>query len=56
MHGGTISAKSILGEGSEFIIELPDKKIAVEYHKDNYVENNHNFIEKMNVEFSDIYK
>jgi PAS domain S-box-containing protein len=56
MHGGNISAKSILGEGSEFIIELPDKKIAFEYRKENYVENNHNFIEKMNVEFSDIYK
>ncbi len=56
MQGGTIIAKSILGKGSEFIIELPYKKSNFESEKESYVENNHNFIEKMNVEFSDIYK
>ena len=56
MKGGNIIAKSILGKYSEFIIELPDKKITFESKKENYVDNNHNFTEKMNVEFSDIYK
>ena len=56
MHGGNIVVKSILGKGSEFIIELPDKKITFESQKESYEENNYNFIEKMNVEFSDVYK
>jgi signal transduction histidine kinase len=56
MQGGNIIAKSILGKGSEFIIELQDKRIAFEFQKEGYVENDHSFIEKMNVEFSDIYK
>ncbi|WP_243155995.1 PAS domain-containing sensor histidine kinase [Clostridium sp. C2-6-12] len=56
MHGGNIIAKSILGEGSEFIIQLPYKMITFESKKESYMENDHSFIEKMNVEFSDIYK
>jgi PAS domain S-box-containing protein len=56
MHGGNINVKSILGKGSEFIIELPYKNVLVEPKKESYMENDHSFIEKMNVEFSDIYK
>lgn len=59
MHGGKISVNSKLGEGSEFIIELPAKIIEVDHYesqKENYIASNYNFIERMNVEFSDIYK
>lgn len=55
MQGGNITAKSILGEGSEFVIELPNRKIDFEAKKESYVENDRSFIEKMKVEFSDIY-
>lgn len=56
MHGGNIFVKSTLGEGSEFIIKLPHKIITFESKKESYMENDHSFIEKMNVEFSDIYQ
>lgn len=56
MHGGNIIVKSTLGEGSEFIIELPHKIITFEPKKKRFMENDHSFIEKMNVEFSDIYQ
>lgn len=55
MHGGNITAKSILGKGSEFIIEFPYKLITFESKKESYMDNDISFIEKMNVEFSDIY-
>ncbi len=58
LHDGTISVKSEYGKGSEFIIELPAKVVAEENVNektdDNY--NNHNnYIESINIEFSDIY-
>jgi PAS domain S-box-containing protein len=58
MHGGKLYATSILGQGSEFIIELPNKAIEADIFEteiDSYLENNSSLIERMNVEFSDIY-
>lgn len=53
IHGGNINVKSEYGKGSEFILELPIKyntsSEVILHNKDNY-----KFIEKMNVEFSDI--
>ncbi|MBZ9608830.1 PAS domain S-box protein [Clostridium estertheticum] len=59
MHGGNISVKSEYGNGSEFIIELPVKHHKSEefiLHNVNDTTDNDRFIQKMNVEFSDIYK
>lgn len=59
MHGGNINVKSEYGKGSEFIIELPIKydtsKEGILYNL-NETEDKDKFIEKMNVEFSDIYE
>ncbi len=56
MHGGSISVKSEYGKGSEFIIQLPavlvDGKDAASI-KD--VNNKHSYIERINIEFSEIY-
>jgi PAS domain S-box-containing protein len=56
MHGGSISVRSEEGAGSEFIIELPCDIIEeVETtEKDNCI--NHSKIERVNIEFSDIYR
>lgn len=53
MHGGDIKVFSKVGEGSEFIIELPIKTVEEEETIDNclYVSK----VEKISIEFSDIY-
>nr|WP_286184071.1 ATP-binding protein [Clostridium sp. CCUG 7971] len=55
MHDGDIYVKSNIGEGTEFIFEIPIKTVEEEnenMNKDNYEELR---IEKCNIEFSDIY-
>ncbi|HEX9062820.1 MAG TPA: sensor histidine kinase, partial [Clostridia bacterium] len=57
MHGGNISVKSELGQGSEFIIELQVKVLPDEEEAacSNCYKSSQEYIEKINVEFSDIY-
>lgn len=53
MHGGEIKVRSELGKGSEFIVELPVRVVnEINQVEDAVYENN---IEKVNIEFSDIY-
>jgi len=57
MHGGKISLKSEEEKGSEFIIELPARVLPEKegaYRERDFVYKNN--IEKINIEFSDIYK
>ena len=57
LHGGTIYANSKVGHGTEIIIYLPCK--LVEESENRNISTNpaaKNYIEKINIEFSDIYK
>lgn len=56
MHGGTISVKSKLGVGSEFIVELPVKLCDENCKKEEITDMvRKTQIQKCNIEFSDIY-
>lgn len=54
MHNGTISLISRPGCGSEFIVELPVNRKDI-YNHEGFISIERKNIEKMNVEFSDIY-
>lgn len=56
MHGGKITVLSEVGVGSEFIIEL-SKNQPYELSEEGsiLINNNHDYVEMLNVEFSDIY-
>lgn len=54
LHGGNIYLKSEYGKGSEFIIELPIRILDSE-EKTNLCESVEQNIERINIEFSDIY-
>lgn len=54
MHGGEITIESTYGLGSNFIIKLPI--VIIDEIKAIKGENiNENYINKINIEFSDIY-
>lgn len=53
MHQGTLEVNSILGEGSEFIIKLPVMLCSEDNTSEKYLSDN--IIERINLEFSDIY-
>jgi len=55
MHGGKITVESTYGEGSNFIVKLPII-IMDEFKKESEYSNIFsNYVDKMNIEFSDIY-
>ena len=57
LHGGTISVKSSEGLGTEFIICIPNKLVNETYDEIACCEEiTKSCIEKINIEFSDIYK
>lgn len=59
LHGGEISVESDYGFWSRFIVKLPIRIQEIEEIKAsgfNYISDNQRVIEKMKVEFSDIYK
>ena len=55
IHKGTISLNSVISKGSEFIISLPDELCFEEDIHENIINLDDSRIEKINIEFSDIY-
>ena len=57
MHGGNISVDSKEGEGSQFIINLPCRKLSNKREQDIHTKDeiDSELIERINIEFSDIY-
>lgn len=55
MHNGKICVKSKPDQGSEFIVELPIKVIDAKVEDAKLDNSSQNLIERINVEFSDIY-
>lgn len=55
MHGGNISVKSKCGEGTEFIIKLPNLKISESKEQISFSQSEERYINRINIEFSDIY-
>lgn len=55
LHGGKVEVKSILGQGSEFIISLPDILIDEKQEGNSLNVLNDQRIDRINIEFSDIY-
>ena len=55
MQGGSITARSRLNEGSEFVIELADRLVDVDEDDSMKYYSEQNNMERINVEFSDIY-
>ncbi|EQB90232.1 signal transduction histidine kinase [Clostridium punense] len=53
LHGGSVSVESRIGCGSEFIVKLPVRLTDNESHV--HIKENLSSVEKVNVEFSDIY-
>ncbi len=57
MHSGSLAVKSEYGKGSEFIVELPTKCIPKNNSVVDYEETKkESYVERINIEFSDIYE
>jgi|GEM_PF-2370141 len=55
LHGGSIEAVSEIGKGSEFIITLPCRSVSDEEMTKTSVYNTQDHVERISIEFSDIY-
>jgi len=55
VQGGKISVKSKIGEGSEFIVSLPDTIISESKEAFISSQSEEDYISRINIEFSDIY-
>lgn len=56
MHNGSISVNSILGQGSEFIVSLPDVLTECNCGEEYYKCLEDQRVERIGIEFSDIYE
>ena len=56
MHGGKITVESTYGKGSNFIIKLPIIIIDEIKKEFEFSNSSSNYVDKMNIEFSDIYE
>ncbi len=55
LHGGNIKVESEYGKGSEFIIELPVTTVEEAIIQEEIAATNETNIERLHIEFSDIY-
>ena len=55
MQGGNITVNSKIGEGSEFVIKLPDKAVEVQLSTPTVNKSKSDYVQMINIEFSDIY-
>jgi len=58
LHGGRVWVESKVGSGTQFFIELPARKIPDDNFNCNYIDYSSyssNLVERINIEFSDIY-
>ncbi|GIM29395.1 hypothetical protein CPJCM30710_20610 [Clostridium polyendosporum] len=55
LHGGKITVKSEINKGSEFIINMPFIEMKIDNVNQNFNEKQEANIERINIEFSDIY-
>jgi two-component system phosphate regulon sensor histidine kinase PhoR len=56
LHSGSIAINSIVGQGSEFVVSLPDIVTDSEYEESYFISLNDQRVERINIEFSDIYE
>ena len=55
LHGGRVEVRSEYGVGSEFIVKIPLNYLTVEYNRNSNYNYKQEKIERLRVEFSDIY-